>query len=260
MHWRDATAQESREPLSLASELGVSSLAGLLVGISIRAPEGTLFRGVFLPPFETLSVGIDYRGAPTMGLIGSLAIGAVASTSGVRIFAQERSMTEFQSGQSRSAYYIGETLATIHRLCLTSLHFTALVCIVGAPHLRFWDMYVANLMYFWGAYGQADILKLALGTGRWAATLSFSLIIVGGFFPLLLFKEWNLKWLWRISPAAWYTEAYAGLLVSPLGYLYDLTLAGVATGLNFNAYRRSIVAMFVIGLVYRVLVWAVQRH
>lgn len=65
----------------------------------------------------------------------------------------------------------------------------------------------------------------------------------------------SCRWLWRMSPGVWFTEAYFSQNLLPLKHLYVLELAAEYVGYTLGQYTLDIAMLFVIGLVYRVVAY-----
>ena len=240
--WKRAMTQQVRNSTSFFFEIGVGALAGVIIGLSAFSSAGHLFQGIYQGNFAVLSSAVDYKSTPQLGLLSALAIGLAASAPGFWVFGEEKLMyyRETASGHSRSAYYIGKLLSTILRIGLSSLHFTVFVGLLATPLISFQRMYLANLLYFWCIYGLASIVSMFVKRedGPLIAVLcSLVLGILGGVAPpLSQVKEWNMEWLWRLSPGVWFTEAYFTENVSPLGYLYRLDFATVVVGYTLGQF------------------------
>lgn len=151
---------------------------------------------------------------------------------------------ETAAGHSRSAYYVGKVLGTLPRLALSSLHFTVFLGILAAPLIRPQRMYLANVAYFWCIYGLASVVSMAVKRedGPLLAVLASLIIgILGGVAPpLRTVKGWHMEWFWRLSPGVWFTEAYWGENLEPLGYLYVLDLATETIGFRLGQYTLDV--------------------
>lgn len=146
-----ASVQQTRQKSCFIMELGTAACAGGFIGLSTYPSNGSLFVGLFHPPFTLLSTRIDYLSTPQLALLSAMAIGLVASAPGFWIFGEERLVyfREAASGHSRSAYYIGKVASTIVRMVLSSLHFAALLIVLATPMISFSKLYLVVLLYFW---------------------------------------------------------------------------------------------------------------
>lgn len=242
-----AMTQQVRNRTSFFFEIGASSVAGALIGVSANVSQGHLFQGIYHPPFTALSPAVDYVSTPQLGLLGGLAIGLAASAPGVWVFGEEKQMyfRETASGHSRSAYYIGKLLSTLLRIALGAYHFTVFLNILAVPLISFELMYIVNLMYFWAIYGLASVVAMLVKRedGPLIAVLcSLVLGVLGGVAPpLKTVKDWHLEWLWRMSPGVWFAEAYVTENFTPLGYLYILEAATEVLGFTLGQYNLDVV-------------------
>jgi ABC-type multidrug transport system ATPase subunit len=240
--WKRAITQQVRNSTSFFFEIGVGGLAGLIIGLSAFAAKGHLFQGLYHPPFTILSSAVDYQSTSQIGLLGGMAIGLAASAPGFWVFGEEKQQynRSTASGHSRSAYYVGKVISTLPRIALSSLHFSVFLGILATPLMSFGEMYLANLCYFWCIYGLASVVAMLVKRedGPLLAVLASLVIgILGGVAPpLSKVKTWHMEWFWRMSPGVWYTEAYVTQNFTPLGYLYDLSVAAQSVGYKLNQY------------------------
>lgn len=150
-----ACVQQRRQLSSFLFEVGTAGLAGAIIGISAMHSNGSLFVGLYHPPFTLLSIGIDYKSTPQLALTSAMAIGFVASAPGFCVFGEERLMyfRESAAGHSRSAFYVGKVASTVFRIVLSSLHFAALLGVFATPMISFARLYPLVLLYIWCIVG-----------------------------------------------------------------------------------------------------------
>lgn len=257
-----ALLQQVRNRTSFFFEIFVATLAGLVIGLSAYSSKGSLFSGIYHPPFTQLSSAVDYKSAPQLGLLSAMAIGLASSAPAVWVFGEEVLMfqRESSSGHSKSAYYIGKVLSTFPRITLAALHYTVMIGVLATPLISFQDMYAANLLYFYAIYGLSSVVSMLVKREDGpllAVLLSLILGVLGGVAPpLSKVKEWHMEWFWRLSPGVWFTEAYWTKMVSPMGYLWDVKLATQTIGFNLGDFGKDLALIFVIGTSYRVLAYA----
>ncbi|KAJ3579780.1 hypothetical protein NPX13_g785 [Xylaria arbuscula] len=251
--------QQSVRISSFVLEIGVSAVAGLLIGLSLYQLRGQHFQGVYYPPFQSLSSALNYTTVPEIGLLCNTAIALASAAPGVKIFGEEKQVywREAAAGHSRSAYYLGKTIATVPRIAIASLHFTAFYCILATPWMAFWKVYLTNFLYFYCIYGLAAIVSMIVRRedGPLLAMI-FSLIIgvFGGYGPPLYnVKEWHLEWFWRLCPGIWFTEAYFDQHLGRVAHLYDLDAAATWAGYVRGRFGLDIALLLIIGSVYRIV-------
>ncbi|KAH0365490.1 hypothetical protein KCU65_g6020, partial [Aureobasidium melanogenum] len=251
-----------RNRTSFFFEIFVATLAGLVIGLSAYSSRGSLFSGIYHPPFTQMSSAVDYKSAPQLGLLSAMAIGLASSAPGVWVFGEEVLMfqRESSSGHSKSAYYFGKVLGTFPRITLAALHYTVMISVLATPLISLRDMYAANLVYFYAIYGLSSVVSMLVKREDGpllAVLLSLVLGVLGGVAPpLSKVKEWHMEWFWRLSPGAWFTEAYWTKMVSPMAYLWDVELATQTVGFSLGEFGKDLALIFVIGTVYRMLAYA----
>ncbi|KAF2225379.1 hypothetical protein BDZ85DRAFT_272233 [Elsinoe ampelina] len=254
-----STTQQLRTRTSFFFEISVSSIAGLIIGLSAFSSGGHLFHGIFRAPFALFSPAVDNTSALQLALLSSVAIGLCASAPGVRVFGEEKLLyaRETGAGHSRSAYYIGKHISTFLRICLAVLHFTALLLVLATPRMSFTEAYSVNVAYFYAMYGVAGTVSVLVKRedGPLLALLvSLVLGVFGGVAPgLARVKEWGMEWLWRMGPGVWLCEAYFDKIAGGTGGIYILDLAEEATGMQLGRFSVDVVVIFALGTVYRLI-------
>lgn len=234
--------QQVRLKNSFFFEIGTGAFAGGIIGLSAFTAEGQLFKGIYHGSFSIVSHAVNYSSAPQLGLLGAMAIGLAASAPAVKVFGEEKLIfnREASSGHSMSAYYIGKMVSVLPRLFIANLHFSVFMGILATPIMSWFDMFVANLLYFFCVYGLASCIGMVVKRedGPLLAVMASLIIgILGGVAPpLSKIKEWNIEVLWRMSPGVWFTESYFSQCLLPLDYLYMLDLAKEVTGFNLGRY------------------------
>ncbi|KAL6718956.1 hypothetical protein ACLMJK_003191 [Lecanora helva] len=254
-----ALLQQYRYRISFYHEMCVAAVAGLLIGLAFLTQNGMNFRGIFHSPYELLSPAVDYSSVPQMSLLTALAIGLTASTPGVKIFGEEKLvyLRESSSGHNRFAYYAGKVLSTFPRMVLANAHFTVMFMILATPRISWPAAFVANLLYFYCAYGLASCISMVTRRedGPLIATVSILVVgVISGTSPTLrTVNDWHMGWLWRSSPGTWLSEAYFTENVYLYGYLYKINHAAEMTGYNFSRFRLDLLMLFAMGTMYRVV-------
>jgi ABC-type multidrug transport system ATPase subunit len=251
--------QQERAIGSFVAEMGLSALAGILLGLAEYSKHGVLFTGIYNPPYDMLSVATDFRSAPEMALLVAIAVGLVSGAPGVKVFSEEMLLQrrESEAGHSRIAYFIAKVIAVLPRMLLACLHFTTPLFCLSTPIMG-WDLaLLVNLLYFYCIYGLASIISMIVrreDAPLFATMLALITgILSGSAPPLRQVKDWNMEWLWRASPGTWLAEVYFGQLVEPFTYLYDTKLAAEAAGFNLNGLWVNILVLAAIGTLYRVI-------
>ncbi|KAK3485376.1 uncharacterized protein B0T23DRAFT_46526 [Neurospora hispaniola] len=251
--------QQYRTRSNLWFEIGLSTLAGVLLGLAQKPKNGAFFRGQYNKPYEILSLSADYVAAPQMALLITLAIGLSSAAPGVKLFSEDMLVyrREAEAGHSRVAYFLAKTISVLPRMALACLHFSAPLFLISMPVIPFWTAFLANLLYVYCIYGLASCMSMVVRRedAPLLATM-FSLIvgILSGAAPSLReAKRWHLDWLWRAGPGVWLGELYFGQLVRPFDYLYDVKIASQVTGYELDRLWVNMLIMLGIGTAYRLL-------
>ena len=260
-----ALLQQYRLRSSFYAEIGVASLAGLLLGLAETSEDGINFRGIFQHPYELLSSSVDYESVPEMSLLIGVACGMIASPPGVKIFGEEKLIyvREASSGHNRFAYYIGKVLSTLPRMILSNVHFTMLFMYLATPRISWGAAFIANLLYFYCIYGLSSCVSMVTRRedGPLIATMTSLVVgIISGVKPSLhTVGGWHMTWLWRASPGTWLSEAYFTENVTPYRYLYQINEAASGTGFTLGHYSLDLAVLFMLGTLYRVIAFGALR-
>ncbi|KAJ3938149.1 uncharacterized protein N0V96_011836 [Colletotrichum fioriniae] len=256
---RRAMLQQYRTKAAFWAEMGLAALAGFLLGLAEHSKKGILFTGTFKEPYSILSTAVDFKSAPELALLVSIAVGLVSGAPGVKTFSEELLVhrREAEAGHNRLAYFLAKVVSVLPRMLLGCLHFTTFLFILTVPVINWGLAFLTNFFYFYCIYGLASIISMLVrreDAPLFATMISLIVAILSGAAPpLAKVKEWHLEWLWRASPGVWLAEIYFGQLVSPFGYLYDVDSAAAATGFHLNWLWRNMGVLVGIGTIYRVI-------
>lgn len=254
-----AMTQQWRTISSFCFEMLVAAAAGFLIGLAQNGKKGRIFVSYFNDDYAPVSTATDYKSVSQLALLICIAVGLVASSPAVKVFAEEKLIyrREAEAGHSRLAYYLAKVVATLPRILLGCLHFTVLVQLLGVPLISFADAFAATLLYYWCVYGFASIVAMLVrrDDAPLLAVMASLIIAVlsGAAPPMRSVKSWHLEWLWRTSPGTWIVEAYWDRNVAPLAYLYDVPTASEGTGLTTGRFGLDCAVLFVLGFVYRIV-------
>ncbi|KAK8069856.1 ABC transporter G family member 24 [Apiospora phragmitis] len=261
--FRRAMLQQYRAKPAFFFEMGLSSVAGFLIGLAENGKKGIMFKGFYKEPYNVLSVAADFKSVPEFALLTAIAIGLSGASPAVRVFSEETLLyrREAEAGHSRTAYFLAKVAAVIPRMALACLHLTTFLILLAVPGGLSWGIaFVANLVYFWAIYGLAACVSMAArreDAPLFATILSLVVGILSGAAPSLAqARDWGVEWLWRASPGSWFAELYFGQMVSPFAYLYQVDLAAHATGFRLDRLWLNVLVVFCIGLLYRVVAFA----
>ena len=260
-----AFLQQYRLKSSFYAEIGVATLAGLLLGLAETSQDGINFRGIFHHPYELLSSSVDYTSVPEMSLLIGLATGIIASPPGVKTFGEEKLIyaREASSGHNRLAYYTGKVLSTLPRMILSNLHFTTLFMYLSTPRISWGAAFIANLLYSYCIYGLSSCVSMVTRRedGPLIATMASLVVgIISGVKPTLrTVGGWHMTWLWRASPGTWLSEAYFTENIAPYRYLYQIDKAAAGTGFKLGRDSLDLAVLFMLGTIYRVVAFGMLR-
>ncbi|KAK8014377.1 hypothetical protein PG990_007673 [Apiospora arundinis] len=258
--FRRAMLQQYRVKSAFFFEMGLSSVAGFLIGLAENGKKGIMFKGFYKEPYDVLSVAADFKSVPEFALLTAIAIGLSGASPAVRVFSEETLLyrREAEAGHSRLAYFLAKVAAVIPRMALACLHLTTFLILLAVPGgLSYGVAFIANLVYFWAIYGLAACVSMVArreDAPLFATILSLVVGILSGAAPSLAqVRDWKVEGLWRASPGTWFAELYFGQMVYPFSYLYQVDLAAQATGFHLDRLWLNVLVIFCIGLLYRVI-------
>lgn len=256
---RRAMLQQYRLKTTFWFEMGLSALAGFLLGLAENGKQGIMFTGLYNAPLDVLSLSTDFKSVPELALLTCIAIGLVAGAPGVKIFSEEMLLhrREAEAGHSRLAYFLAKIVSAFPRMIVGCLHFTALLLLLATPVISTFLAFLANMLYFYCIYGLAAFISMIAkreDAPLFATMISLIVgILSGAAPPLAKVKQWGVEWLWRASPGVWLAEIYFGQIVEPARYLYNVDMASQATGFHLNWLWRNMLILLGIGTIYRLL-------
>ncbi|KAI8628431.1 hypothetical protein F5Y19DRAFT_437753 [Xylariaceae sp. FL1651] len=256
---RRAMLQQWRTKSSFGFEMGLASVAGILLGLTEHSKEGILFTGIYNAPFTILSIAVDIQSVPELALLTAIAIGLVSGAPGVKVFSEEMLLyrREAEAGHSRVAYFLAKNVAVLPRMIFACLHFSTLILVLAVPIIPWGFAFLANLIYFYCIYGLASVISMVVrreDAPLFATLISLIVgILSGAAPPLSTVKDWHLEWLWRLSPGTWLAELYFGQLIGPFRYLYDVDLAARIAGFHLDWLWTNLFVLLAIGTIYRLV-------
>ncbi|KAJ1337339.1 ATP-binding cassette subfamily G (WHITE) member 2 [Microdochium nivale] len=254
--------QQFRTKTTLLFELGLSLLAGFLLGLAMNSKKGVMFIGLYHSPYEVLSIAMDFKSVPELSLLIAIAIGLISGAPGVKVFSEELLLhrRESEAGHSRLSYFLAKTIGVFPRMALACIHFTVPLFLLATPTINWATAFLANLLYFYCIYGLASLISMLIRREDAPLIATMVTLIVGILSgnapPLSAVKQWHMEWLWRSSPGVWLAEIYFGQLISPFGYLYKIDIAAQATGFHLDRLWRNMLILGGIGTAYRILAFA----
>lgn len=254
-----AMLQQYRLKTTFWFEMGLSALAGFLLGLAENGKQGIMFTGLYKEPLDVLSLSTDFKSVPELALLTCIAIGLVAGAPGVKTFSEEMLLhrREAEAGHSRLAYFLAKIVSAFPRMIVGCLHFTTLLLLIATPIINTFLAFLANMLYFYCIYGLAACVSMIAkreDAPLFATMISLIVgILSGAAPPLAKVKQWGVEWLWRASPGVWLAEIYFGQIVEPARYLYNVDMASRATGFHLNWLWRNMLILLGIGTIYRLL-------
>lgn len=256
---RRAVLQQWRAKSTFWFEMGLAALSGTLLGLAEFSRHGTLFIGIYNPPFQDLSVATNYTAVPELALLTAIAVGLVSGAPGVKVFSEEMLLyrREAEAGHSRIAYFLAKNVSVLPRMVLACLHFTTFILVLSTPIIPWGIAFTTNLAYFYCIYGLASVMSMIVrreDAPLFATMISLIVgILSGAAPPLSTVRDWGVEWLWRLSPGTWLAEIYFGQMIEPLRYLYNVDLAATIAGFSLHELWTNILVLLLIGTIYRIL-------
>ncbi|KAJ3202526.1 hypothetical protein HDU67_000461 [Dinochytrium kinnereticum] len=256
-HNRSLT-QQSRAMGALVLEIFVAMFAGMLMGVSTQGKVKELFNGIYDGIYVLLSPAyLDL--VSLYGLLLGISIALAGAPAGVKVFGEEKTVfwREAASGHSKMAYYFGKTLATVYRLILTSLHFTAMYMILARPIISVFEHYALVFLQFWGVYGMSCIVSLIVrreNASLLAVVICLFAAVFCGYGPnLVQAGKWNLLWLFELSFNKWAAEAHYASSLSIYKGIYDIQFSADLFGYSLTQITRDYVFCFILGIASRII-------
>ncbi|KAJ3284820.1 hypothetical protein HDU79_007841 [Rhizoclosmatium sp. JEL0117] len=256
--------QQYRRAGSLVIEIGVASLAGLLMGIAIMGQNGQIFQGVFVDPYSGLTPSTVEWLIPQLGLLVGMACGLAGAPAGVKVFAEEQTVywREAANGHSKLGYFIGKAISSIYRFILSSLHFTAIFVVLGLPSASFGFIYAVIMLQFWSVYGTAMIVSMTVrreDSALLAVVVCLFCAVFCGYGPTIKDSySMGITFLFAISYNRWAIEAWYSQELNVFQDVYQISAAAGRFGYVLNKEAMNLGLCFVIGLVLRIIAFALM--
>jgi energy-coupling factor transporter ATP-binding protein EcfA2 len=243
-----AVKQQAVGYLSLLIELGLSLIAGILIGL---AASGA-YKGILKSPYVLFSASSLEFIIPQKGLFMNVAVGLAASAAGVRTFGDERVIywREAASGHNRASYFLGVTLSVLYRIALAALHFVIMLYVVGMPMASLGRMYLICLGIYFAVYGLGSLISMIFDRKDAPLTAVIATLVAAIMSGFITLFPYELK---AISYAFWSSEAYYAGEVAPFANIYDLDLGSNTWDYNLDRFGVDMGAMIGLGVGYRVV-------
>ncbi|KAI8622739.1 hypothetical protein BC830DRAFT_1159973 [Chytriomyces sp. MP71] len=249
--------QQGRRVNALILEIVVAVFAGVLMGISTQGKVKELYTGFYTGIYKAISPRSTDVVSLYCFLVG-LAIALASAPSGVKVFGEEKHVywREAASGHSRLAYFLGKTFATLFRIIITSLHFTAFYMILAKPIISPYMQYYVIALQYWGVYGLSCIISMVVkreNASLLAVVMCLFASVFCGYGPSITqAKAWHLNWIMDLSFNKWAAEAMYASSVNIYKSIYDVELAVSQFGWSLNQVPKDLICCFLIGLIARV--------
>ncbi|KAJ3115525.1 hypothetical protein HDU96_000472 [Phlyctochytrium bullatum] len=248
-----ALVQQSRALGALVLEIFVAMFAGMLMGVSTQGKVKELFNGIYAGIYVLLSPAyLDL--VSLYGLLLGIAIALAGSPAGVKVFGEEKPVfwREAASGHNKFAYFLGKTVATIYRLVLTALHFTAMYMLLARPMISVYEHYALVFLQFWGVYGMSCIVSLVVrreNASLLAVVVGLFAAVFCGYGPNLVQAEkWKLLWVFELSFNKWAAEAHYASSLSFYKGVYNIQFSADLFGYSLTQVTRDYIFCFLLGV------------
>ncbi|ORY18078.1 hypothetical protein BCR33DRAFT_777678 [Rhizoclosmatium globosum] len=271
--------QQYRQAGSLVIEIGVASLAGLLMGIAIMGQKGQIFKGVYVDPYSGLTPSTVLWLIPQLGnfkegdvintntlkgLLVGMACGLAGAPAGVKVFAEEQSVywREAANGHDKLGYFTGKAIASIYRFILSSLHFASIFVLLGKPASSFGFVYAVIMLQFWSVYGMAMLISMIVrreDSALLAVVVCLFCAVFCGYGPTIKDSySMGITFLFAISYNRWAIEAWFSQELSLFQDIYQIGAAAENYGYVLGKEAMNLGLCFFIGLVLRMIAFALM--
>lgn len=233
---------------SLALEMGLAILAGLIIGFSAQQP----FRGLAIAPYTSLTPSPELTIIPQKSLYIALAVGIAAASAGVKAFGEDKVVfwRESSAGHNRVAYFLGQSLAMIPRIALGGLHFAALFHVLASSSIPFGQIYINITLIFFAVYGLASIVSM-LVPRKDAPLLSAVICVIAAVFNgYVRSLPVGIDYL---SYAYWSHDALYTGATEPFKHVFQINVNAGFFHLVPGRMSMDFGIMFAIGCIYRIV-------
>jgi hypothetical protein len=252
--------QQYRKFNAFTTEVFVASISGMVMGMAIHGYGGQLYQGVVVEPYTLISPSPTEMVLPILCLIVSFAVGLAGAPAGVKIFSEEKEIywREASAGHSPVPYYLGKNMASIYRLVISSLHFTAFLHFLGTPNIPFVSMYLIHLLHFFCVYGLSYVVAMMVkreNAALIAVCITIVMGVLGGGGPTLRDAErWGIRWLLDMSFDRWAAEAWYSTELLVFEGVYEINrISADIFGYTLGRYVLDLFWMLVAGVIFRIV-------
>ena len=238
-----------RNYLRILFDASILSCGGLIIGI--------LFGSAF-------TVG----DLPRISLFGILSLGILSSTYSLRWFSEDRInyWREMSAGASRPAYILAKVLVQMFDTLFHPLVFSLFFYGIIRPEILYKDFYLIWMLAYFAASGMSMFYSCVVPPAKALLVAVLAPLILGGFLsgvdpPLsTLGKAGEIAA--SISFARWAAEAF--LIkehdATPPEARLPISKIFERTGFSLDAYSKDVLALFFIGIIFRILCWPALKY
>ena len=233
---------------SLILEMALAIVAGLIIGYSAQQD----FRGITVAPYTMLSPSPELTIIPQKSLYIAMAVGIAAASAGVKAFGEDTVIfwRESSAGHNRLAYFLGQSLAMLPRICLGGLHFSCLFHVLSASLIPFGQIYLNVTLIFYAVYGLASIVSMLVprrDAPLLAAVICVCAAVLNGYVRSLPVA------LDYLSYAYWSHDALFTGYTRPFTHVFQVSINADLFHLVPNRLSMDFGLMFSIGTIYRII-------
>ncbi|ORY42612.1 hypothetical protein BCR33DRAFT_851654 [Rhizoclosmatium globosum] len=250
--------QQSRLASAFMQEIVVAMGAGVLMGISAQGRLPELYSGAYKDGYA----GVSPKPTDVISLycfLVGLAVALASAPAAVKVFGEEKTVywREAASGHNRFAYFMAKTVATIPRIIVMSLHFTAVYMILARPVIDPYMQYLIVLLEYWGVYGMSCIISMTVrreNAPLLAVVQCFFAAVFCGYGPSIWqAKSWGIAWMMELSFNKWAAEAMYASSVVPYKEQFNVKLTAEMFGWSTDQVLLDLVMCFGLGLLMRII-------
>lgn len=243
MFFARALQQKARHPITVALDLSLVFVAGLVLGVLFSEP---LLKKV-----------------TTANLLTTICVGMTTGASSVRVFGGE--LTQFRreaaSGISRVAYFLGKNIAELPMLILTPVMFLSMFTTLTTPRTNLGALYAIVFMGTWAVSGMAYMISVIVDP-RDAQLATVVLVLIssmfGGVNPTLA----KLQTMGFVSVGAaalsygrYMNEAMLSANVArwPEVWCTEINSQLLVLGFDLGAYSFCLLSLLLLGVGFRIV-------
>jgi len=176
--------------LSLVIECLVIGLCGLVLGNSMQE---FIFTATYKSPYDRISPSVFTLLLPQLHMYQLMSLGLAASVAGVTVFSVERQQyfREVPTGMYRGSYFIGNVVAALFRVGISSLTYSAIFTALASLVVPFEALYFTAMLSYWCNYAVGACIAVVASPSSApliAGTTSIVFSVFNGFinFPVIM--------------------------------------------------------------------------